>query len=228
MPSSASKESAQPLTDIEMAHSIVNGDRAALEALMRRHNRALYRTVRSIIKEDAEAEDALQEVYLLAYRSMDKYRGDAALLTWLTRIAINEAIARSRKSARRAELIRLHGDREPGHDTAEADMPDTSIHQPDIAAMRGETRRLLERHIDALPDAFRTVFVLRALEEMSVEETAACLAIPEATVRTRFFRARGMLREALAREIDFAIEDAFSFDGARCDRIVAGVLQRLQ
>lgn len=228
MPKPASKENAPPRADIDIARSIINGDRAALEALMRRHNRVLYRTVRSIIKDDAEAEDALQEVYLLAYRSMDKYRGDAALLTWLTRIAINEAIARLRKSARRAELIRLHGDTEWERDSTEVDMPDTTVHQPDIAAMRSETRRLLERHIDALPDAFRTVFVFRALEEMSVEETASCLAIPEATVRTRFFRARGMLREALAREIDFALEDAFSFDGARCDRIVAGVLRQLQ
>lgn len=229
MPSSSSKENAMPRADIDIARSIIDGDRAALEALMRKHNRALYRTVRSIVKDDAEAEDALQEVYLLAYRSMDKYRGDAALLTWLTRIAINEAIARSRKSARRAELIHLHSDTILGQDSEEADMPDiTAQQQPDVAAMRTETRQLLERHIDALPDAFRTVFVLRAVEEMSVEETASCLSIPEATVRSRFFRARGMLREALAREIDFAMEDAFSFDGARCDRIVAGVLERLQ
>jgi RNA polymerase sigma-70 factor (ECF subfamily) len=228
MPKPASQTSATSRADIDVARSIVAGDRTALEALMRQHNRALYRTVRSIIKDDAEAEDALQETYLLAYRSMEKYRGDAALLTWLTRIAINEAIARSRKSARRAELIHLHADTALERDNREDDMPDTTVPRPDIAVMRSETRQLLERHIDALPDAFRTVFVLRAVEEMSVEETATCLAIPEATVRTRFFRARAMLREALAREIDFAMEDAFSFDGARCDRIVAGVLARLQ
>lgn len=94
--------------------------------------------------------------------------------------------------------------------------------------MRSEARRLIEQKIDGLPDAFRTVFVLRALEEMTVEETAACLDIPEATVRTRYFRARGLLREALSRELDVALEDAFAFDGARCDRIVANVLDRLK
>ena len=99
--------------------------------------------------------------------------------------------------------------------------------QPEHGVLRAETRRLLEKKIDALPDAFRTVFVLRALEDMSVEEVAAALDIPEATVRSRFFRARGLLREALAREIDFAFEGAFAFAGARYDRIVAGVLIKL-
>lgn len=107
-------------------------------------------------------------------------------------------------------------------------MCETSSEHPEHAAMRTEARRLLEKNIDRLPDVFRSVFVLRALEEMSVEETAACLDIPEATVRTRFFRAKSLLREALSREIDFAYEEAFAFDGMRCDRIVAGVLDRLQ
>ena len=107
-------------------------------------------------------------------------------------------------------------------------MNEATPEQPETSVMRAEARRMLERHIDALPDVFRTVFVLRALEEMSVEETASCLPIPEATVRTRFFRARGLLREALAREIDFVFEEAFAFDGARCDRIVAGVLERFK
>jgi RNA polymerase sigma-70 factor (ECF subfamily) len=100
--------------------------------------------------------------------------------------------------------------------------------QPERAALRAETRHLLEKKIDELPDAFRTVFVLRAVEEMTVEEAAQCLGIPDATVRTRFFRARSLLRESLEREIDFAIEDVFSFDGERCDRIVSTVLQRLE
>ena len=106
-------------------------------------------------------------------------------------------------------------------------MNEATPEQPEHAALRAESRRLLEAKIDALPDAFRTVFVLRALEELTVEETAATLGIPEATVRTRYFRAKGLLREALAREIDFAQGDAFAFAGARCDRIVAGVLARL-
>jgi len=193
-------------------------DPAAFEQLMRRHNRALYRTARSIVKDDAEAEDVLQEAYILAFRGMDKFRSESSMSTWLTRIVINEAIARSRKRNRLAEIIQLDG---------EAAM-DEQNEQPEQALLRSEARRLIEQKIDGLPDAFRTVFVLRALEEMSVEETAACLEIPEATVRTRFFRARGLLREALSRELDIALEDAFAFDGARCDRIVANVLKRLQ
>ena len=106
-------------------------------------------------------------------------------------------------------------------------MSEAKPEQPEQAAMRAQARRLLEAKIDALPDAFRTVFVLRALEELTVEETAATLGIPEATVRTRYLRAKGLLREALAREIDFASNDAFAFAGSRCDRIVAGVLARI-
>lgn len=213
-------------SDAEIAHRIAKGDEQALEQLMRRYNRPLYRTARSIVKDDSEAEDVLQEAYLLAFRNIGKFRGDATLRTWLTRIVINEAIARSRKTARRAQVIQLDGDAAWVNEAAEASMNKATPEQPEAGVLRAEARRMLERHIDALPDAFRTVFVLRALEEMTVEETASCLAIPEATVRTRFFRARGLLREALAREIDFVYEEAFSFDGARCDRIVAGVLER--
>jgi RNA polymerase sigma-70 factor (ECF subfamily) len=105
-----------------------------------------------------------------------------------------------------------------------ADNPDV---QPERAAMRSEMRHLMEARIDGLPEAFRTVFMLRAVEESSVEEVAAALGIPEATVRSRFFRARGLLREGLSRDADVATSDAFAFAGARCDRIVAGVLTRL-
>lgn len=208
-------------TDAEIVRLVAGGDERAFVAVMRRHNRALYRTARSIVKDDAEAEDVLQDAYLLAFRAMKNFRGDARLSTWLTRIVVNEALARARRANRRAEVIVLNGD-------AEADMHEAETGQPERAAERAEARRLLERNIDRLPDAFRSVFVLRALEEMTVEETAACLGIPEATVRSRFFRARGLLREAMSREIDGAYEDAFSFDGARCDRIVAGVLDRMQ
>lgn len=212
------------LPDLEIVHRIAAGDTAAFELLMRRYNRPLYRTARSILRDDAEAEDTVQEAYLLAYRGIGNFRGDAKLSTWLTRIVVNEAIARSRKASRRAEIIRLDGDIEP---SGEQTMNDASSELPEQAAMRAEARRLLEKNIDRLPDAFRTVFVLRALEEMSVEEAAASLGIPEATVRTRFFRARSLLREALSREIDIAHEEAFAFDGERCDRIVAAVLGRL-
>jgi RNA polymerase sigma-70 factor (ECF subfamily) len=224
----AKKAVGEGLADAEIARRVAAGDHVAFELLMRRYNRTLYRTARSILKDDAEAEDTVQEAYLLAYRGMDKFRGDAKLSTWLTRIVVNEAIARSRKSSRRAEIIRLDGETKWDSEAAEENMNGATPEQPERAALRAETRCLLEKKIDQLPDAFRTVFMLRAVEEMTVEEAAACLGIPEATVRTRFFRARSLLREALSREIDFAFEDVFSFDGERCDRIVAGVLARLK
>ena len=222
------KTAGKDLPDTEIARRIALGDQDALQLLMRRYNQTLYRTARSILKDDAEAEDAVQEAYMLAYRAMGAFRGDAKLSTWLIRIVANEAIARSRKRSRRAEIIQLSGEPESDADVSEVNMNEATPEQPEHAALRAETRRLLEGKIDGLPDVFRTVFVLRALEELTVEETAASLGIPAATVRTRYFRAKGLLREALAREIDFAYGDAFAFAGARCDRIVAGVLARLK
>ena len=216
------------LTDPELAQRISAGDKQAFELLMRRHNQILYRTARSILRDDAEAEDAVQEAYLLAYRGMSGFRGDAKLSTWLVRIVVNEAIGRARRRRRGAEIIQLSGETREDSEAAEGNMNETLPEQPEGAAQRAQTRRLLESKIDELPDAFRTVFVLRALEELSVEESAAALGIPEATVRSRFFRARGLLREALSKEIDLAYGDAFAFAGARCDRIVAGVMAKLE
>jgi RNA polymerase sigma-70 factor (ECF subfamily) len=215
------------LSEADLVAAVTAGNQAAFVLLMRRFNQPLYRTARSILKDDSEAEDALQDAYLLAYRNMGSFRGDARLLTWLTRIVVNEAVARSRKTARRAAVIQL-GSALDDADAGDFDGDESMPGQPEQAAMRTQVRELLEKAIDALPDVFRTVFVLRALEEMSVEEVAASLGIPEATVRTRFFRARSLLRQALSNQIDFALEKAFSFDGARCDRIVAGVVGRLQ
>lgn len=216
------------LTDFELAQRITAGDKGAFELLMRRHNQMLYRTARSILKDEAEAEDAVQEAYLLAYRGMSGFRGDAKLSTWLVRIVVNESIGRARKRSRGAEIIQLGGETREDREAVEGNMDDALPEQPEGAAQRTQTRRLLEAKIDELPDAFRTVFVLRALEELSVEESSVALGIPEATVRSRFFRARGLLREALSKEIDLAYGDAFAFAGARCDRIVAGVLAKLE
>jgi len=183
-----------------------------VEALMRRHNQMLFRAARAILKDDAEAEEAVQDAYLKAFRAMGTFRGDAKLSTWLVRIAVNEALMRRRRIARGSDVVEL-----------QADVSSTD-EGPERAASRAELRGLLEARIDALPESYRTVFTLRALEELTVEETAHALDIPEATVRTRFFRARGLLREALAQEVDRAMDDAFSFDGERCDRLVASVL----
>ena len=215
--------------DAALLRRIRAGDRDAFTDLMRRYNRRLYRVARSVLRDDAEAEDALQDAYLQAYRALPTFRGESALGTWLTRIVVNAALMRQRKTGRLAEVIELgadFGSDDPALARQSGDRLDAPA-QPELAALRAQTRRLIETGIDKLPAAFRTVFVLRAVEELTVEETAATLDIPEATVRTRYFRARALLREALAREIDFAIEDAFGFDGARCDRIVDTVRRRL-
>jgi RNA polymerase sigma-70 factor (ECF subfamily) len=213
------------IDDAGLARRVAQRDEAAIRLLMRRHNQTLYRTARSILRDDAEAEDAVQEAYLKAIAAIGSYRNDARLATWLVRIVVNEALGRLRRTRRGAEVIRLEGDLFTGGE----ELPDHADESPtpEHAAMQADARRLIEARIDELPEAFRTVFVLRALEELSVEESAAALGIPEATVRTRFFRAKGLLRESLARSFDLALGDAFRFAGDRCDRIVAGVLERL-
>jgi len=215
------------LTDNELAGRIAAGDEVAFEALMRKYNRMLYRVARAILRNDAEAEDALQLAYLQAYRGMANYRGDSKLSTWLTRIVVNESLMRARKRRREGIVIPLDASTDEA-DVAMIENMESHDELPESAAMRNQTRALIERRIDALPEVFRTVFVLRALEELSVEETAASLGIPEATARTRFFRARALLRETLARDIDVATPEAFAFDGARCDRVVAAVLLQVR
>ncbi|MCE9660771.1 MAG: RNA polymerase sigma factor [Burkholderiales bacterium] len=212
-------------SDPELAALSAGGDAAAFEILMRRHNRLLFRTARSILKNDEDTEDALQEAYLHAWRSFAAFRAEAKVSTWLVRIVVNEALGRLRR--RGAQVIPLRaadGFDEPPEEQGPEDDADRG---PERMVMQGELRVLMEKRIDTLPDVFRTVFMLRAVEELSVEETAAALQIPEATVRTRFFRARSILREGLSRDIDFAIGDAFAFAGGRCDRIVASVLARI-
>ncbi len=217
--------------DAELARRIGARDARAFETLMRTHNRLLYRLARSILKDDAEAEDAVQEAYLAAYRNIGAFRGGAKLSTWLARIVINEAYGRLRRQKRMGVVVPLEAparaeDRIEPH-PGEASMAE-DVEGPETAALRAELRRLLERRIDALPEQFRTAFILRDIEEMSVAEAAECLDVPPATVRSRAFRARAMLRESLARDIDVATVHAFGFAGERCDRIVAAVLARAQ
>lgn len=205
-------------------------DAKAFEAIMRRYNTRLFRIARSILKDDAAAEDALQDAYVRAYGHMDTYRGEAELSTWLTRIVINEALMALRKRKRERTVVPFA----PTNDTngtAEAkimDVEDRRAESPSDTTLRGEIRRIIERRIDELPVAFRTVFVMREVEDMTVQETAECLGIPAATVRTRLFRARTLLRESLERDMDSARASVFGFAGARCDRIVAGVLARIR
>jgi RNA polymerase sigma-70 factor (ECF subfamily) len=207
-----------------LVRRVVAGDRTAFELLMRQHNRRLYRLARAVLRDSAEAEDALQEAYLSAYRSMSQFRGDASLATWLSRLVLNESLARLRRGKRRENILPLQTPRQvPELDAVRCD--DSTA--PDRLADRAQLRALLERKLDELPESFRAVFVLRSVEELSVEETAECLSIPPETVRSRHFRARSLLRESLARDLDLAERDLFDFAGARCDQIVTRVLAQL-
>ena len=214
-------------SDAELVRAVAARDESAIRLLTRRYNETLYRTARSILRDDGEAEDAVQEAYVKAIRGIDAFRADAKLSTWLVRIVANEALERLRKLRRGARVIAIDADLAT---LAEDAMPhdDSPAAHPEREAERTELRALMERRIDELPDAFRTVFVLRAVEELGIDEIAESLGIPEATVRTRFFRARALLRESLAQTLDIAAGDAFSFAGERCRRITEAVVARVQ
>ena len=216
------------LADRELAERVRGGDERAFELVMRRNNRLLYRTARAILRDDAEAEDCVQEAYLQGFRSIAAFRGESKLSTWLTRIVVNQALGTMRQRKKQGGDISLDNVLDLGGQVRGASASVAQPEQPEASAAREEMRRLLECKIDQLPAAFRTVFMLRAVEEMSAMETAECLGIPEATVRTRFFRARSLLRESLEKDVDVALEGAFAFDGARCDRTVQAVLDRLR
>ena len=207
------------IADLELAARVAAGDGAAFELLMRRYNRRLYRIARSVLRDDADAEDALQESYLAAYRAIGAFRGDSTLATWLSRLVLNHCFARQRRDKRRDNIVSIVPE-------TEGDVGEADFETPDRLLVRSQLRALLQRRLDELPEAFRTVFVLRCVEELSVEETAELLAIPEATVRSRHFRARSLLRESLAQDVDSAEQELMGFDGERCDRIVAAVLAR--
>lgn len=203
---------------------VLAGEHLAFGLLMRRFNRRLYRLARAIVRDGSEAEDVLQESYLSAFRSLSGFRGDSSLSTWLSRLVINECLARVRRAKRRQNVIPLTAS--PPERELETVASDEGA-SPDALADRAQMRAILERKIDALPESFRAVFIMRSVEELSVEETAECLDIPAETVRSRHFRAKGMLREALAREVDLAEQEIFGFAGARCDRIIARVLSAI-
>lgn len=212
------------LSESELVLLAVNGDEIAFEAIMRRHNQLMFRTARSVVRNDADAEEVVQEAWMRAWRALGGFRAESQLSTWLVRITTNEALGRLRRKS--AQVIPLEAAMTSTDSESRMALTEDAERDPERSVERLQMRNLIETRIDLLPDAFRTVFVLRAIEELSVEETARALDIPEATVRTRYFRARSLMREGLAREMDFAFGDAFGFAGERCDRIVSAVLER--
>ncbi len=215
-------EAAPRADDAALAARAAAGDHAAFAAIMRANNQALYRVARSILRDDAEAEDALQSSYLKAYVALKSFAGRSALSSWLTRIVINECLERRRRRGPTPSVDDA-GTIAPGESVA-AGVADAD---PEESAARAELAGVIENAIDALPDGFRVVFTLRAIEGREVEEIAAELGIASATVRTRYHRARQILQQRLRNEFRAALDGVFPFAGARCDRFVARVLALL-
>lgn len=206
------------MTDEDIVIRVLAGESALFEHLMRRNNRRVYRAARAIVRSDGEAEDVMQDAYVRAYTHLRDFAGRARFSTWLTRIAVHEALGRVR---------RAHGHESLDSVSEEHDMPRTHEPTPEESTSDGEMRGVLERAIGALPDDFRVVFMLRAVEEMSGVDTAACLGIPEDTVKTRLHRARSRLQEIILAELEPKVTGAFDFAAPRCNRVVDAVLRRL-
>jgi RNA polymerase sigma-70 factor, ECF subfamily len=203
------------LTDEDVVSRVAAGETALFEIVMRRYNERIYRVVRSILRDDTEAEDVMQQAYLNAYAHLRQFNGSARFSTWLTRIAMNEALAR----------IRSRRPYEPfDEENPKVERDVFPAHNPERAAGNSELRGLLEWAIDELPDGAREVFVLREVEGMRTAEVAAALDVSEDVVKTRLSRARSSLRRLLLERTGAAAPDAFRFSRPRCDRVVANVL----
>jgi RNA polymerase sigma-70 factor (ECF subfamily) len=226
--------------DVSLASRAAQGDHAAFSRIMRRYNQRLYRLAVSVMGDASEAEDVLQESYVRAFYSFASYAGTGSLGAWLARIVRNEAIDRVRARESRRSHVAIEADLGMLSGEGDTNVSDDllrapsarfdlqSMTDPQALASNAELRRLLERAIQRLPEQFRTAFVLREVEGLSVEETAEYLGIPPATVKTRDHRARNLLRSYLSENIDATIPQTFPFLGARCDSIVEKVLARLK
>jgi RNA polymerase sigma-70 factor (ECF subfamily) len=199
----------------------------AVRLIIRQHNQRLYRIARSILRDDSEAEDALQEAYARAFTNLATFRGESRLGTWLARIVMNEALGRLRGRRPTVELGVI--DDNPALEAQIIPFPNANPElDPETAVAQRELRALLERAIDELPESFRTVLVARLIEGMSIEETAALFSILPETVKTRLHRARRLLKDAMEKHIGPAMGDAFPFAGRRCERLTEKVLARLK
>jgi RNA polymerase sigma-70 factor (ECF subfamily) len=220
--------------DAALASLTAQGDQDAFARIMRRYNQRLYRLAVSVMGDASEAEDVLQESYVRAFYAFSTYTGAGSVGAWLARIVRNEAIDRVRARESRRNHVAIEADLggQSGEDetnvTIDPMMIDSMTIDPQALASNAELRKLLERAIQRLPEQFRSAFVLREVEGLSVEETAEYLGIPPATVKTRDHRARNLLRSYLKENIDATIPQTFPFLGARCDRIVEKVLARLK
>ena len=211
-----------PLSDADVVDRVLEGDRNSYEILMRRHNQRVFRTARSVLSDDAEAQDAAQQAWLLAYRNLSRWERRGAFTTWLLRITVREALRR-RGASYRTRLRLVESPVEPN------DEPRDSLPaSPEVEAARGRLRIILEDAIDALPEGMREILVLRDIEEMSGQETADVLGMTDGAVRVRLHRARRMLRNQLEAMLADKVGEAFPFLGERCNQIVAEVFASLE
>jgi RNA polymerase sigma-70 factor (ECF subfamily) len=206
------------LTDEDVVVRVLDGDTALFEVLMRRHNQRLFRAARAILRDDREAEDVMQDAYVKAYAHLSQFDRRAQFSTWLTKIAVHEALARVRRQRRYEPLAAI---------SMETRMPSTPPPDPERQAFGRELGRLIESAVDNLGDGYREVFMLRQVEGLSTAETAEILGVSEDVIKTRFSRARHALQQELLDRTGAATKDAFTFGQARCDHVVDAVMARI-
>lgn len=230
IPTAASKHlpDMAALSDTDLVVHARTGDEMAIRVLVQRHNRRLFRSARTIVRDDAEAEDIVQATYVHAFTHLDAFRNEARLSTWLTRIALNEALGRVRRRRPNVGLEEIDMTIESGRGELLQFPTSFSVADPETEFSQGEARRLLERAVDSLPDEFRAIFVLRDVEGMSTEEAASCLGIKPATAKTRLHRARKMMRAAIENQLMGAFKLLFPFEGARCLAMADSVIAQLR
>jgi RNA polymerase sigma-70 factor (ECF subfamily) len=216
---------ADRLSDTELVDRARARDELAVRAITKRYNRRLFRLARTILRDDAEAEDVVQESYVRAFTGLDLFRGDASFGTWITRIAVTEALGRLR---RRRPTVDWETYSENRTTAQVIDFPASAVsNDPERMMAQSEVRAVLERAIDELPDSFRAVFVARIVEGLTIEETADLFGLKPETVKTRLHRARGLLRDALDKQMGPMLTSTFPFDGARCDRMTEALVRRI-
>lgn len=212
----AVREAVAGLSDAGVVRRVLGGEPALFEVLMRRHNQRVYRAVRSVLRDETECEDAVQQAWLDAYAHLGQFQGTAAFSTWLIRIALNEALVRVRQRPRPSLAER-----------GEENLMGTGPQDPETRAADREIGRMVEEAVDALPEGYRRVFMLREVDGMSTADTALSLGVSEEVVKVRLHRARLALRDLLYARAGPSAQSAFAFLGARCDRMVANVLERI-
>ncbi|SDA66333.1 RNA polymerase sigma factor [Mesorhizobium qingshengii] len=205
--------------DMHLVRRALARENGAFRAIMKAHNQRLYRIARGVVRNDSEAEDIVQEAYVRAFASLGTFRGDSSLATWLSRIVINEALGRLRKRRRTVAM--------PEPQAEIIQFPLNPSDDPERTMAQRQILKLVEQATDSLPDVYRTVFVARVIEGLSIEETADLLGVRPETVKTRLHRARALVRKALDDQIGPVLLDAFPFAGRRCERLTSAVMRRL-